>query len=443
MSHAHEESSILPQRSKELFVDRAVTQGLKRVRFLDVLRGVALCGIFPVNIAYFALLTQLVDSYGVSLPLADRVAREVTEGFFTFRFVTLFSFLFGVGIVLLMRKCERDRVSEGKVLFQRFFALLAFGAMHVLLLWYGDILIYYAVLGILVVGIGVPYFSPRGQMVLAAIAFLFPVLLLAGPLLIFSNEGIESVLFAEPEGDPAAERAAALGASGEFTTSLFRLHPEFEAAVYREGSYGRQMVLRVFTWIFAGFVGVLILLPRALGMFCFGIASAQHGWILDPDRYRSAFLWCCVIGAAVGLPLQGVATWLWLGDASGKAVLAGVTLQYLASLGMSAAYLGAVGLLCARETIPRWLRPFEAMGRMAFTQYILQSILATGFFYAWGFAKFGQLGFAELSVVVLGVWGVGLFTSTLWLRKFRQGPLEALWRRLTYFGVKPDLTPRS
>jgi uncharacterized protein len=118
------------------------------------------------------------------------------------------------------------------------------------------------------------------------------------------------------------------------------------------------------------------------------------------------------------------------GDAAG--VWLGEGVRLLASLGMAAGYAGAVGLLCARERPPRILAPFEALGRMAFTAYILQSAIAAALFYGWGAGWYGSLGLAQLWPIVLAIWVFELALASFWLRRARQGPLEALWRRLTY-----------
>lgn len=125
----------------------------RRVQFIDVLRGVALCGIFPVNLPYFAMPVEYVDTQFRALESIDRWAQLFTGSFFTFRFITLFSFLFGVGLVLLARKCERDQLPFRSVFTRRMLSLLLFGAGHVVFLWYGDILFYYAAIGMAVVGV--------------------------------------------------------------------------------------------------------------------------------------------------------------------------------------------------------------------------------------------------------------------------------------------------
>ena len=144
-----------------------------------------------------------------------------------------------------------------------------------------------------------------------------------------------------------------------------------------------------------------------------------------------------MIGFGLGLPLQGAGTFLFAVDPTPERVVGGIIFQYLGSFGMSAGYLGIVGMLCSGDTVPRLLKPFGCLGRMAFTQYILQSVIAATIFYGWGFGLFGQFDFAALYLVALGVWIFGLVSSTWWLSKIPHGPLEALWRKLTYWGVRP------
>lgn len=411
-----------------------------RVRFLDILRGVAVCGIFPVNLPYFAMAVTRVDAPSADLPLVDVVAYEVTQGFFTFKFITIFSFLFGIGIVLLRRKCEREGLPVPQVFILRYGALFGFGLAHVVFLWYGDILLFYAGLGLLTFWLATA--PPKVLVALAVVLLLAPVLLLGIFLAIPGfPEAIQEQSALWQELDAEEQRALATGPWDEFGAGLLEFHPAFESAVYAEAGFVRQVLLRCTTWIFYALTaGLLIIIPRAGGMFLLGIAAARSGWILDPSGRRNAFRRAAILGFGLGVPLQVWTLAVSRGEPSASGEIWMMVALYLGSLGTMFGYVGILGLLCGGAAPPRFLRPFEAVGRMAFTNYIGQSVIAATLFYSWGIGLHGEVGFAGLYLVVVAVWALQLTASTLWLRRFRQGPLEALWRRITYMGTSGEGT---
>ncbi|RJP36651.1 MAG: DUF418 domain-containing protein [Phycisphaerales bacterium] len=406
----------------------------RRIPFLDVLRGVAMLGILPVNVPYFALPVAVADKGVDELRGGAALAAVVTDSLFSFRFITLFSFLFGVGVLLLKQRCDARGVSHAAVMVRRLGALALFGALHIVLLWSGDILLIYAVLGF------VFFACVRWRVVTlgcaGALLVMIPILLTAALAAwpSWPTDGIASASGDMSEETVAKMTAAAHAPMNEFlhAVSSGELHPSFETAVYRDGTFTRQVIVRVATWLAdLKFYGVIVV-PRVAGLMLLGMACAKPGWVLRPVESRRAFRRAAAWGLGAGVPLQALC-WLYLPDSETRLQYFGYTLLQIASLFMAAGYLGLVGMICARASgPPAWTRPLSAVGRTAFSNYILQSLMCTALFYSWGLGLFGRFDRASLWGVVAGVWAFQLAVSSVYARHFNMGPLETVWRRLTY-----------
>ncbi len=408
----------------------------ERVRSLDVLRGVALLGILPANIPYFGL--------PAALGRVDRgFAYHATRLFFDYKFITIFSLLFGVGIALQRRSAERSGRSFGWTMTRRLLVLWIFGIAHAVLLWYGDIVSYYAPLGLLLFWASGA--RPRRLAIAGSILIAIPIVGMGtvAPLIsLRPDRPPASWLSATevPRGDAAAARRAVHGSDREFLEALQPPGPELERAVFREGSYGRVTIFRAVLWIGGLFEWGWYIGWRIAGLFLLGMALAGTGWLSAPvDRGR--VLRVAAIGMAVGLPLHVGSSFLaGTAPVSTARDLWAELLLYAGSLASAAAYVALVGLATAGG-VPRVLRPLEAIGRTAFSNYLLQSLLCTLFFYSYGLARFDTLDSLDLWLVVAAVWAVQLVVSPLWLSAFAAGPVEWLWRTLTYWRFQPIRRP--
>lgn len=410
-----------------------------RYRYLDVLRGIAVLGILPANIPYFSMPLLAADAQtGEFASSADLVAFHATRFFVDYKFITLFSLLFGVGMGILHAKATQRGASFNGLMLRRLVALGVFGGLHVVLLWYGDILIYYAVFGMATF-----WFvsrEPRRLFRVGVFLILVPVVVMAlaaGALAVVERIPEFRTELASDAASSAAEvqlfvQQARDGTWGEFLEAVITFHPEVESTIYREGSFVKIVVMRVVSWIVGIiFVGMYIGW-RIVGLFLIGMAWARAGWFLEPAENSGAFRRMLRLGLVVGLPLQVVSSVLFqsAGDSMALHVLAELA-QYTGSLGFAAVYAALIGLACAGD-VPRACKPFEAVGRLAFSNYILQSLICTTIFYSYGLAWFGQLSRAQLWFIVPIVWAIALVWSWAWMQRFRMGPLEALWRRITY-----------
>jgi len=402
---------------------------VERFRFLDVLRGIAVLGILPVNIAFFALPWSDPSTPNGTV---GTIVHVFTETFFTFKFISIFSFLFGIGIALMRQRAAASGASFTARIVRRLLFLLLFGALHIALFWYGDILFIYAVLGLLLFGCSA--WSPKALVISAAILIALPVL---SDLMDASNESMTAAIEAERESfaniDPAEMHAAATGTDAEFAAALHTSHPAFETAVYRNNDLARQFSLRIATFQTLAVKFTFSLIPLIAGLFLLGMAAAKTEWILRPSENQRRFARLATWSLLIGLPLQLLlALNKPLDGSDTRLELTLDAATYISALVVAAGYVGLVGAFSAKPTIAHLTTPFAAVGRTAFSNYMLQSFVCTLLFYGWGLGLFGSASRLQLIGVVIGVWSLNVGFATVWLRYRSMGPLEWIWRKLTY-----------
>lgn len=412
------------------------TRAAERFEFLDVLRGVAILGILPENIPLMGLPMTLADAPHVVTATGWRepVAYYLTRFFGDYKFLSIFSLLFGVGLALIFDRCRRAQRPFRALYLRRLGVLGAFGVLHACLIWAGDILAIYALLGLIVMWAA--HWTPRrlwsvGAGLLAVpLAALLAIAALA-PLRASLPAGVNEALFTPRDLADWREPPSAF-MHLPIEQRLNHL-PAWEAHVCREGSFIAGVSMRASLWL----TGLTVLVPylgwRVAGLFLIGMAWMRAGWFVRPREHMPQFRRLGGWGLALGLPVQAAAVVLPLAwpDLPGGDYLA-EALQYAGSLGMSAVYVFLVACLYVAAAEAPWTRLLAAAGRLALSNYVLESLVCTGVFYSHGLAWFGCFDRMQLWGVVLACWCVNLAFSALWTRRFRFGPLEWLWRRLTY-----------
>ena len=403
------------------------TGGRDREPILDVLRGFALLGILLVNIE----LMRGADLYRVlaGTPVepesgADAVLHFLTGWLVAGKFLSSFAIMFGIGAALIAMRSWRLGRSPRGLLLRRYGLLLLLGLVHMVLAFPGDILFAYGLAGLVLLA----FVGVRAGTALWWAAGILAVLLALGL-------GLTALGVLGPDaagGDPAA---------GGF----FDERREQAVSAYHEGTYRDVLVANAWQALVVQ-SSTVILLPWIVALFLVGYAIGRSGMLADLAAHRHRLRVAMVAGLAAGLPLN-VATG-FLGPLSlGSGVqpdAAGSTIALVAMLGqvvgaplLAVGYLAAVALLCLRIGP---LRPLAATGRMALTAYLLQSVLALVVFA--GLDLYDRLGPTEGLLVVAGIWAVLLVACPLWMRHFRFGPVEWLWRSLTY-GARQPLRARS
>ena len=386
-----------------------------RIVGLDALRGFAILGIFVINVQYFSLplaATQNPTVYG-DFSGANFYAWAFSHVFFELKFITLFTLMFGAGIMLFTESKERKGQPVLRLHLRRTFWLLIIGLVHAYLLWYGDILVIYALCGFWVVLLR--DMSPTKQTITGIVLFLVDPFLR---------------LWARVSLDTAPESMVQA-----WTPSDAVIQTQLEA--YR-GGWLAQMDHRLIASFESHTVGFLSsTLWRVSGLMLLGMALYNWG-LLTNDRSRAYYRRLLGFGfpAGVGLALAGI----WYNQSVGWSVeyspFYGAQFNYVGSLFLAGAYVAAV-MLYSEYRYDIVTRSLAAVGRTALSNYLLQTVLATTVFYGHGLGLFGSVSRTEQLGVVVLVWAIQMPLSVLWLRYFQFGPMEWVWRTLTYGERQP------
>jgi uncharacterized protein len=384
----------------------------ERIRVIDALRGLALFGILAANMRGFAIPASV---YFNTLPLwpsgLDFQVQFAIETFVMGKFITLFAFLFGLGFAAQFDRAESRGTRFSSIYVRRLLILLFFGLLHQLLLWWGDILVAYAL-----VGFALLLFrrtSIKRLIIWGTVFYWLPMLImLAG--VVASMSGVQMPMPPTP--------------TRESIDAAIR--------IYREGTLAEIVRLRMeelsHSYKFLPFYGW-----RVLALFLFGAAAWRSRLLHDPAAIaplvRRFLIPLLLIGVTGNLiPVSG---FMLFGVDPMKPSLAGWWLQLVQSIGVPALSAFYASLVMLAYTTIDWrarLESFVAVGRMALTNYLMQSLICTTIFYSYGFAQFGKYGPAVLLIPTLLVYGMQILFSAWWLGRHRFGPMEWLWRTLTY-----------
>ncbi len=402
-----------------------------RIVTLDVLRGFAVLGILLVNIQFFAFTAAHAEEWRWDgLSLSEMVTRGGIEFFATFKFITLFSLLFGMGLALQdQRAAARGRPFVATYV-RRLVVLLLIGLAHAILLWYGDVLAFYALFGF--VALLMRNLSPRVLLIVAIILFLVPTCLLGGVAAVAPQElagnSFDWDLLAKQSGITSPEDPG---------YEFFQFMAD-EVNIYQSGAWLEMIGHRAFTYSMFALATVFFFGPRIMAMFLLGIYFVRRGLFTDSTRHRRTYWGFLVIGLALGAPLQILPFWARGFDAdSGLAVLIYISGLYFGSIGMALAYAGGVALVCMRKDWVGRLGPLAAVGRMALTNYLGHSLICGFIFYGYGLGYFDRLAYPTVVMIVMAIFAAQLVTSPIWLRFFKFGPMEWLWRSLSYWRLQP------
>jgi uncharacterized protein len=393
----------------------------ERIVSIDVLRGFALLGILPMNIQYFSMIsaaywnpTAYGDLHGANFwvwLLSHVLADE--------KFMTIFSMLFGAGILLMTSHVEAAGKPSAALHYRRMGWLILFGLAHAYLLWSGDILVAYGMCGLLV------YlcrrFRPRTLLVMGVLA----IAVASASMMAY---GLWSQHWSSGQLQAAREQ-------------LWMPTPAMSAkeiAAYR-GNWTAQMSFRVpdslqmETVFFVAFT-----FWRVTGLMLVGMALFKLG-VLGAKKPPSRYWTMIAFGLLIGVPITLYGTYrdFATGWDFHYSFFYGMQFNYWASLLVSLGWVGAIMLASNATALVSLTRRLAAVGRMAFTNYIMHTVVCTTLFYGHGLGLIGKMSRVEQFAIVLVIWAVQLVVSPIWLRYFLFGPLEWLWRSLTYLQWEP------
>lgn len=382
------------------------TAGRAREPILDVCRGFALLGILLINVEFMRGAGIYAAFAGGDVPevsRADGVVGFLTGWLAAGKFLSSFAIMFGLGAAMIAGKLWSAGRSPRRLLARRYVFLLLLGLLHMVLLFPGDILFAYGLAGLVLLA----FVGVRGRTAQWWAGGILGVLLVLG--VVFT--ALMGALPEAPPDDPATETMA----------SFFSERTEIAPTAHQEGSYLDVVSANAWEALFIQ-LSQLIVLPWVVALFLFGFAVGRTGIVQDLPVYRDRLRRVVRVALPLGLLLN-----LQPGAAADPIVLLSTAAQIIGAPVLAVGYLGAVALLSLRIGV---FEPLAAVGRMALTAYLLQSVLAIVVFA--GFGLYRQLGTAQAMLVVLGVWGVLLVVCPLRLRRFEFGPVEWVWRAWTY-----------
>lgn len=373
----------------------------ERVVAIDYLRGFALLGIFIANMLLFHSPYLYINPYSFFTSGEEDTFKWI-DIFVQGSFYPIFALLFGYGLNMQYEKSIERGVSFARLMTKRLSILLLFGLVHALLIWSGDILFTYALMGfllILFVRIPAKWLAP-----LAVLLYVLPVSLFYILLRLMMKL------------DPNALK-------GEYA-DIHQL--ELSISAFAHGSFSEIFMFRFHEWLLIGLGGFVTGFFIVLPVIMLGAALSKWKVIERAHAFKGRLIVIIVIGLGAGIWIKSLPYLLntgednqWLQDTFGGVLLA-------------AAYVAIILLLCMLPVFRKVFSPIAKAGQMSLTTYIFQSIIATIIFYSYGFGLYGKVDLVTGTWIAIGVFVIQAIFAEIWLSKFRMGPLEWVWRRATY-----------
>ena len=381
----------------------------ERFDCLDTLRGVVVLGILMVNIQYFAMVWGAVDVPMNQMDFSPGLNRDVwilSQVFFNMKFMTLFAGLFGAGVVLMLGEESAGHRRH----FRRMLWLLLFGLIHAYLFTFTDVLVPYALAGMVIVT--ARRMSVAGLLGLAAGLIGFTGLMM-----------VAGVAMAGIGGDTISAQTL----QGFNPANVTEITEAYQAGFFNRLPYnmGQALMNQLMQLVF--------LSGRISGVMLLGMAAYKSGFLTCGWDVRRYSIWGGGAGL-VGLLLSGWAVYLVL-DTNFSLVTAwqAVMAQYIGSLLVAFGYAAGIMLVCKLALAKFARQLLAAVGRMSLSNYFFQSVILTILFVGMpGFGLFGEVERSGQLIIVLVIWAAQLGGSFLWLNKFHYGPMEWAWRSLTY-----------
>jgi uncharacterized protein len=394
----------------------------ERIQYLDILRGIAILFILVANIRYLSgeyFIPEMQKAAMITASL-DYVMEILAFIFVDGKFYSVFSILFGIGFAVQYQRMMKDDKVFVPFFRRRMLGLLIIGSVHLFLIWLGDILTLYALVGFTLIWFR--HFSDKR------------LLRWTGVLLLM----------------PAVHWLAMYLTDNFYPVYLFRLHHELATPTIMGmtdasdnpgfNRLGHIAIPGIGQLLEANLLMPLLRLGgilmegrifKVLALFLLGIWAGrlilERNILSNTALLKKVLLW----GIVIGLPLNILRTWVKFSHLSGDLwQLADFILNALALTPMAMAYCAAVAIVVTRR--PHWLVWFASVGRTALSNYLFQSLISIFIFYGVGMEYGGTLGYSAVLLIAMALFGWQIIFSTFWLRYFRFGPVEWIWRQLTY-----------
>lgn len=365
---------------------------------LDVLRGFSLLGIILVNLLAFNTPLPNVDLASFYTLPSDIKWQQLLDIYVQGSFYPLFAMLFGYGLAMQWQKSvARDQpfFSTG---IRRMVGLLIIGLLHAFLIWWGDILMMYAVFGTILL-----LFLRLQPVLLVVMALFLNGLLQIGFFILMPRTSFEEGYYLD-----VVSTQQALGT--------------YATGTWQEIFDQRLLDLAVQNDITMWFVGFFTILPYML----IGAAASKWQLIQRAKQVKGLWMALAVICIPLGIFLKN------LPILQERTFFLDYIKTYVGGPITALGYAAIIVLLCMSPLIAKVMNPFAKVGRMSLTTYIGQSIILSVLFYGYGFGWYGKIGVQAGIVIALAIFVVQVIIAELWLARFKQGPIEWLWRKFTY-----------
>jgi uncharacterized protein len=426
-----------------------ITPG-ERINSLDALRGFALLGILPANVLIFGMhlaagTDPTVAGGATGLNLASWALVQIL---IVGKMRCLFSMVFGASMILLTSRAEErsGATAAADIYYRRNLWLILFGIAHAFLLYWGDILYPYALCALILF----PFrkLSAKRLILIGCLFFVFN----AGWTAVdaFEQLGRRNLATAADALEKAGKKPTEAQTEARKALETQRKHRkpspeeiEKDAQTWRGGPLevigARAKALAVWhalPYYDPAYCDIWSMMFIGMGLFEMGVFSAARS-------YRF-YVWIVGIGCLIGIPLNSYGAWLLLRSNFDRVTVLFTHMAYdIERLPIALASMALLMILCKAGAV-KWLTSrLAAIGQMALSNYILQSVVCTFIFTGYGFGLYGKLERYQLYYVVAGCWAISLAASPIWLRHYQFGPLEWCWRSLTYWKRQPMRIPRS
>ncbi|MEZ5194959.1 MAG: DUF418 domain-containing protein [Bacteroidales bacterium] len=392
----------------------------ERIISIDVLRGMAVLGILIMNIQSFSMIGAAYinpTAYG-DLTGLNKWVWIFSHVFASEKFMSIFSILFGAGVLLFTDRALAKGRKASAFHYRRMLWLLAFGFIHAYLIWYGDILVNYSLCGMLVYLFR--KMKPTTLLIYSILFFVIPII-----FAVFAGVSIpywpaESYEQNMQNWLPGAEKV-----SHEISAMQGSWHDQMEVRV------PGAIFLQTFLFFWMSFWRVTSMMLLGMALYKWGVLTAQR-----PGNFYAKL---AMIGLISGYGISALGVFQnyqhdWKMEFS---MFYGAQFNYIGSAFTSLGYISILMLISQSEAYKNFKKLFSSVGKMAFTNYILMSLIAMFLFYGNGFGLFGEVERSFQLLIVFAIWIVLLILSPFWLKHFRYGPLEWFWRVLTYWKIQP------
>jgi uncharacterized protein len=397
----------------------------ERSDILDVLRGFALFGVLLDNIFGFTGWSFFTQPMREALPTwpADGIVALSELTFINGKFYSLFSLLFGIGFSIILIRNEQKGINPLKIFYRRLIILLIIGAGHLFLLWEGDILVLYALIGMLL-----PLFrkcSDKTLIITAAALILSPIIF-----------DCIDILFHAKAGDGIERLAISIdkknGIPTDSTYAKYLYKPE---SGWREWRNWQES-----GWAYRySYILDSNRIPKVLGMFLIGFYAGRKMMYLNLENYISLFKKLRLWGLIIGIPAAIACTYFEIFQKGiPNPIGLGHTFFYAISVvPLCLVYTSIICLRWIKKNGNSKLKVLAPLGRMALTNYLMQTIIGITLYYGVGFGFGGNIGPAVFVPIGLAVYALQIAYSNWWFNYFNYGPMEWLWRQLTYWKKLP------